>query len=144
MFHFHYPSLTPWMQNRLFLGSLPQNIANYTPCPLRTQRKNAAPLPERKKKMLPAVVAFEALCGVDCAAECRHGVDADGGMPPILSPTSSTFSASFASHSSCFTSWHSISKGPTPEFHRQPEAKRVRRCLNWRNSILSGRLLLVA
>jgi hypothetical protein len=69
MFHFHYPSLTPWMQNCLFLGSLPQNIANYTPCPLRTQRKNAAPLPERKKKMLPAVVAFEALGGVDDAAE---------------------------------------------------------------------------
>ena len=28
-------------------------------------------------KLLPAVVAFEALGGVDCAAECRHGVDAD-------------------------------------------------------------------
>ena len=27
---------------------------------------------------------------------------------PILSPTSSTFSASFGSHSSCFTSWHSM------------------------------------
>ena len=28
-------------------------------------------------EMLPAVVAFEALGGVDSAAECRHGVDAD-------------------------------------------------------------------
>jgi len=28
-------------------------------------------------ELLPAVVAFEALGGVDCAAECRHGVDAD-------------------------------------------------------------------
>ena len=45
--------------------------------------------------------------------------------------------------STLFLGSHPLNFHPL-NFHRQPEAKRVRRCLDWRNSILSGRLLLVA